>query len=178
MARLPYVTPESAPPGVRERLERAPDLNIFKLVAHAETAFAPWLRFGAVLLRDLALPARLRELAILRVAALTPGAQYEWVQHEPIATEAGATAAEIEAARTGAPLDGDAGLLLRFTEEVVREASPSDETFEAAAERFTPRELVELLLVIGQYMTLARVMATARIDLDAPTGLSPLVDGR
>ena len=57
---------------------------------------------------------------------------------------------------------------LRFTTEVVRDARASDETFAALAELLSPREIVELLLVIGQYMGLARVMATLEIELDEP----------
>ncbi|MDX6658755.1 MAG: hypothetical protein QOH62_3548, partial [Solirubrobacteraceae bacterium] len=47
-------------------------------------------------------------------------------------------------------------------------------TFAAMTERFSAQEIIELLLVIGQYMTLARVMATAQIDIDEPIGTSLL----
>jgi alkylhydroperoxidase family enzyme len=162
MARLPYA----------EISERIPQLNIFKLLANAETAFRPLMEYGLVLLRDLELDPVAREQAILRVAALTPGAEYEWVQHEAIGRAVGMTDEQIEACRTG---DAD-DLVLRFTEEVVRDASPSDETFAAMAERFPPRQIVELLLVISQYMGLARIMATAQIDMDPPVGAT-LIDG-
>ena len=162
MARLPYA----------EIPERTPQLNIFKLLANAETAFRPFMKYGLVLLRDLELDPVVREQAILRVAALTPGAEYEWVQHEAIGRAVGMTDEQIEACRTG---DAD-DLVLRFTEEVVRDASPSDETFAAMAERFPPRQIIELLLVISQYMGLARVMATAQIDMDPPVGAA-LIDG-
>jgi alkylhydroperoxidase family enzyme len=178
MARLPYLTAEEAPPHVAERLDRAPDLNIFKLVAHAHDTLAPWLRFGASILRDLELDPDLRELAILRVARLTPGARYEWVQHESIARDMGIAPERIEAARTGEGASGDDALVLRFTEQVVIDASPDDKTFAAAEQRFTSREIVELLLVIGQYMMLGRVMATARIDLDLPTRIDALIPDR
>jgi len=159
---------------VRETLAAAPDLNIFKLVAHAETAFRPWMRFGGVLLGQLELDPVLRELAILRVAALTPGAEYEWVQHEAIGRAVGMTDAQIEGARSGEGLDGDDALVARFTDEVVRDATPSDATFAAASERFSPREIIELVLVIGQYMLVARVMATAQIDLEPAAGADAL----
>jgi hypothetical protein len=42
------------------------------------------------------------------------------------------------------------------------------------AARFTPRQIVHLLLVIGQYMMLGRIMATAQIDLDPPVGAPSL----
>ena len=156
MARLPYA----------EIPERTPQLTIFKLLANAETAFRPFMRYGLVLLRDLELDPVAREQAILRVAALTPGAEYEWVQHEAIGRAVGMTDEQIEACRAGDPGD----LVLRFTEEVVSDAAPSDATFAAMAERFTAREIIELILVIGQYMMLARLMATAQIDLDEPVG--------
>ncbi len=178
MARLPYVDREQAPEAVRAALERAPDLNIFRLMANAETAFVPWLRFGAALLVELELDPLLRELAILRVAALTPGAEYEWVQHEAIARAVGAGDAQVEGARTGEGLEGDDELVVRFTEQVVRDARPDEAMFARASERFSPRELVELLLVIGQYMMVARVMATAEIDLDPPAGAPALTEGR
>src|SRR5213594_1007617 len=97
MARLPYVEPDDAPEPVREVLEIVPPLNIFRMMANAETAFRPWIRWGGVLLTDLALDALLRELAILRVARLTPHAEYEWVQHVPIAKAVGASDAQVSA---------------------------------------------------------------------------------
>jgi alkylhydroperoxidase family enzyme len=139
-------------------------------MANAPTAFRPWLRWGGALLTDLQLDPVLRELAILRVAALSPGAAYEWDQHEAIARAVGVSDAQIEAVRTAehGPLDGDALLVVRFTEEVVRDVAPSDAAYEALAARLSPREILELLQVIGQYMMLARIMATAQIDPDGP----------
>jgi alkylhydroperoxidase family enzyme len=164
MARLPYA--EIPDP-------RVPPANIFRLLANAETVFAPYMRYGLGLLRDLSLDAVVREQAILRVAALTPGAEYEWVQHEAIGRAVGMTDEQIEACRNGDPSD----LVLRFTEEVVRDATPSDATFAAMTERFSAQQIIELLLIIGQYMGLARVMATAQIDIDPPIGADALSAG-
>lgn len=174
MARLPYVEPAEAPAHVRRRLEGAPNLGIFRMVAHAEGVIDPWMRFGAALLRDLQLASALREIAILRVAALTPGADYEWVQHEAIGRAIGLSSAEIEGARSGAGLDGDNATVVRFTDEVVRNASPSEATFAEMYARFSEREIIELLFVIGHYMMLARIMATTQIDLDRPGELEHL----
>jgi alkylhydroperoxidase family enzyme len=178
VARMPYVEREQAPERVRAALERVPDLNIFRLMANAPTAFVPWLRFASTLLAELELDPLLRELAILRVAALTPGAEYEWVQHEAIARAVGATDAQVEGARSGEGLSGDDDLVAAFTEQVVRDARPDEATWARASERFSPRELVELLLVIGQYMMLGRVMATAQIDMDLPASDSVLSGAR
>ena len=138
----------------------------------------PWLRWASTLLAELELDPLLRELAILRVAAVTPGAEYEWVQHEAIARAVGASDVQVEGARTGMGLGGDDELVIRFTEQVVRDARPDEVTWARARERFSPRELVELLLVIGQYMMLGRVMATAQIDMDPPASDSVLSGSR
>src|SRR3954451_20590735 len=146
MARLPYVDPDEAPEPVREALEAVPSLNIFRMAAHAETAFRPWLRWGGVLLGDLQLDPVLRELAILRVARLTPHAEYEWVQHVPIAEGVGATKAQVEALERD---DMEAGCfspqeraLLRFTTEVVQDARAQEATLAAVREFLSPREVV------------------------------------
>jgi len=90
VARLPYVDPRSVSPDVSEALGRVPPLDIFRMMANAETAFRPWLRWGAALLSELALDPLVRELAILRVARLNAHAEYEWVQHVAIARAVGA----------------------------------------------------------------------------------------
>ena len=145
MSKLPLVDPATAPPKVREVLERLPvKLNIFRMMAHAETNVRPLLRLGSSILAEQKLNARLRELAILRVAKMTP-AEYEWVQHVPIAKMVGATDEEVGAIDRGEIeaecLDGDAQLVLRFTTEVVRDAKAADTTFEAMKARFSSQEM-------------------------------------
>src|SRR5262249_17769854 len=112
------------------------------------------------------------ELAILRVSQLTPNAEYEWVQHEPIARAVGATDEQIAALERD-EIDADCfdaaqRATLRFTSEVVVDAHASDETSAALAAVLSPQQIVELLLVIGQYMMLARVMTTLELELDEP----------
>ena len=174
MARIPYVDPATAPEKVRETLDRlAVKLNIFRMMAHAETNFRPLLRLGTSILSEQRLAAKLRELAILRVARLSP-AEYEWVQHVPIAKATGATAEQIDAlARDDidAPcFDGVERLVLRFTTEVVRDVRASDAVFAEMTRQFSPQEIVELILAIGFYMTVARLMETTALDMDPPAG--------
>src|SRR5437868_9877452 len=176
MARLPYADPERSPEPVREALQAVPPLNVFRMTANAETAFRPWLAFGGALLSSLELDARLRELVILHVARLS-GAEYERVQHVPIALAAGATERELAAVESG-DLESDAlgdaeRAVLRFTTEVVQDVRASDDALAAVVEAgFSPREIVELVLVIGQYMMVARVAETAGIELDEPAAVS------
>jgi alkylhydroperoxidase family enzyme len=174
VARLPYVDAAAASEPVRDALERVPPLNIFRMMANAETAFRAWLPWGATLLEELALDPLLRELSILRVARLTPHAEYEWVQHVPIAKAVGASDEQVAALERDEPeascFSDDQRLALRFTTEVVRDAQASDETLDRLETILSPREIIELMMVIGQYMMVARVMATTRMELDEPAG--------
>ena len=153
-------------------LEAGGDLRLLGVLAHAQGAFRPWLRFSTALLSKLELSPLLRELAILQVAALTPGGEYEWAQHAPLALAAGATPPQLEAIRRGTAADrafsAEQVLVLGFVEEVVGDGVPRDETRSAALHLLGPRQLVELLLVIGQYMMVARVIATAGLEPEAP----------
>lgn len=173
MARIPYVEPESAAAPVREVLEGLPKLNIFKLMAHAESNFRPLLRLGTSILVEQALSARLRELAILRVARLED-AEYEWTQHVPIARGAGVSDAQVSALERGdiaaACFDPTEQLVLRFTDAVVEEAGADEALVKELSAALPHRELVELVLAIGFYMTVARLMNVAGIDLDPPAG--------
>jgi alkylhydroperoxidase family enzyme len=174
MARLPYVDPAGAPAEVRAVLDELPvRLNIFLIMAHAETDFRPLVRLGSAILGQQQLAAKLRELAILRIARLS-AARYEWVQHEPIALATGITRAQIDAVardQTDADcFDPVERAVLRFTTEVVRDVRASDATFAEAARHLSAREIVELILTTGYYMTIARLAETVAIDLDAPAG--------
>ena len=174
MARLPYVDPSTAPAHVQETLAGlAVPLKIFRMMAHAETNFRPMLRFGASVLAQQQLSARSRELAILRVANLS-GARYEWVQHVPIAKAAGVTDAQVaalEAGRANADcFDAQDQLLLRFTDELVRSVRVSDRTFAEATQRWSPREIVELIFAVGFYMMIARLLETTAVDLEGAAG--------
>jgi 4-carboxymuconolactone decarboxylase len=177
MARIPYPDPTAAPAPVREALEAVPPLNIFRMLSHAETAFRPFLRFGGAVLGALELDARLRELAILEVARLTP-ARYEWVQHVPIAEAVGVSAEQVAALEAGdldaACLGEQDRLVLAFTGQVVRGIRPDDEIFDRLTAALSPREIVELLLTIGEYMMLARVMVALDLEIDEPAGSGAL----
>jgi alkylhydroperoxidase family enzyme len=174
MARLPYVDPASASSKVQEALAGlAVPLNIFRMVAHAEANFRPFLRYGASILGRQQLSARVRELAILRVANLSK-ARYEWVQHVPIGKATGITDAQIAALEAGNAkadcFDARDQLVLRFTEEVVRDVRASDATFAEMARHFPPQEIVELILAIGFYMAVARLLETTAVDIEADAG--------
>ena len=174
MARLPYVEIDTAPEKVKEVLERLPvRLNIFKMMAHAETNFRPLIMLGTSILTEQQLSAKLRELAILRVARLSR-AEYEWVQHVPIARMVGVSDEQVAALErddaTAACFDPVDRVILRATDEIVRDGGPSDATFADLQAHFSNREIVELVLAVGFYMVMARLMISTGIDIEAAQG--------
>jgi alkylhydroperoxidase family enzyme len=174
MARLPYVDASTAAPEVRETLERLPlSLNVFKMMAHATTCFRPLVRLGSAILGQQKLSGHLRELAILRVARLSP-APYEWIQHVPIARVVGAKEEQIAALERddiAAPCFNDVErLVLQFTTEVVRDVRASDATFAAAQQHFSAQEIVELIVTVGYYMAIARLLESTGVDLEPEAG--------
>lgn len=179
MARLPYVDPKTAPERVRETLTGlATPLNLFFMMAHAESNLRSLLRLGGTILSKQQLSAKLRELAILRVAKLSP-ARYEWVQHVPLGQAAGLNTAQVAALEAGHVeadcFDERERLVLRFTDEVVHNVRASDATFAQMQQQFPPREIVELTLVIGYYMMIARLLETTGVDLE-PDADTKIVD--
>jgi alkylhydroperoxidase family enzyme len=176
MPRIQPVDPAAAPEPVREALAVLPDLNIFKTLAHAETALRPFLRFGGAILGQLELDPKLRELAILQVARAAE-AEYEWIQHVTIAQAVGVPDDQIDAVKRG-ELDAFADperAVLDLAAAVVAGPRVPDELFERLRAHFDERQIVELLLTVGDYLMLARLMTVLEIDLDEAVG-SAVID--
>jgi AhpD family alkylhydroperoxidase len=172
MARIPYLDPETAPESVRRLLAPDRPQKIALLFGHAQTN---WPRLANLLLSILgeqALAPRLRELAILRVAALR-GAAYEWDQHVAIAGAAGVAPEQIAAIERGeadaACFDARERLVLGAVRELVEEGSVGAATFARLAAELPPREAVELLLAAAVYEALAKLMNTLELDRE-PAG--------
>lgn len=174
MARLPYVDPATATGEVRDTLDRLPlKLGVFRMMANATTNFRSLVRLGGDILGKQQLSPKLRELAILRVGNRSK-AQYEWVQHVPIAKAVGASDAQVAALERGditaSCFDAREQLMLRFVDELIDKVKVSDATFAAASKEFPPREIVELILAVGYYMMIARLLETTAVDIEAPAG--------
>jgi alkylhydroperoxidase family enzyme len=174
MPRIPYVNRATAPAPVREALERLPvDLNIFRMLANADTLFRPFLGLGTAILGSMELSPRTRELVILHVGRVSRG-EYEWVQHVPIGEAVGVTKEQIAALERGdttaACFSAEDKAVLRFTTEVLRDVKASEAAFNEVREYFEPRRIMELILTIGYYMIIARVTETTDIDVDGPAG--------
>jgi 4-carboxymuconolactone decarboxylase len=173
MALLPYVDEATAPQSVREILERTQvKINVFRMICNSEAMAKPFARFANTLLTRARLDAKLRELAILRVAELNHSV-YEWTQHLPIAADCGVSNEEVAAIADwehSKCFNELERLVLRLTDDVTRNVKGQKETIEALKQKLTTEEIVELVLSIGFWGMIARLLETLEIDLDSFAG--------
>jgi alkylhydroperoxidase family enzyme len=140
-------------------------LNIFGTLAHHPLLLRRYLALGGVFLRFGELPARVREIVILRVAWWT-GSVYEFGQHTRIGLEAGLGREEIgRLARPGAGgWAAPDAVLLAMVEELHSADRVGDETWRELAARFSESELLELLALAGFYRMTAGLLNSAGVE--------------
>lgn len=174
MARIPYPEPAELSDEARTMLARLPaKIRIFDMIAHADTCLKPVMKLGGAILGKTKLDPLLRELCLLHAVKLE-GGMYEYVQHVPVTLDLGGTQAQIDAIAAG---DDTAACFselekaaLKLTREVVVDVRASEATLEAARAHLSEREIVELILMAGYYIMLARVTETLGVEEDPPIG--------
>jgi 4-carboxymuconolactone decarboxylase len=111
-----------------------------------------------------ALPARIRELAIMRTARHA-NQQTEWAIHHPIALSAGLspdTLIAVAAGTSPAGLPADEQACLSFCTELLEKTSVSEAAYTAAKNHFDESGIIELTTIIGYYTTLAMILNVAQ----------------
>jgi 4-carboxymuconolactone decarboxylase len=153
-------------------LETAPGdgllaLNIFRTLAKQPKMLEGIQRLGGFLLSGVGLPAREREIVVLRVGWRS-GSVYEFGQHTVIGLREGL--AEDEIVRLAQPsLEGwSAGdeVLVRFADELCETNDVTDATWAELASRWTEPQLIELVVLAGFYRLISGFLNTMRVELD------------
>ena len=156
--------------------ERGPPLNIFKTLAHHPQAAKAYLRFGNhVLSRANTLPARERELVILRVGYLCKSG-YEFTQHKAIGLRAKLTEEEVERLKAGPDAPGWSApdkALLQATDDLHTDYHIADATWAALKAHFTDQQLIDLVFTVGQYTQTSMMLNTLGVQLDPGQTLDP-----
>ena len=182
MARLPLIDPAATSGDVRASFDRMPVvLNIFRMMAHAEANFIPAMRFANSILHRQKLSQVNRELLILLVAQREHGV-YEWRQHVPIALGVGVTQKQIDCIEQGkyddAVFNAAEQALLAFGGEVIENVRVAAPVFATMRAHFSEQEIVESILAIGFYMTMARLTEATEVDLDPAAGMTVFEGGK
>jgi len=146
---------------IREALGPGADLNIFRTLAHHPKLLKRWLVFGNHVLAKSTLPARERELVILRTGWLCR-APYEWGQHVVIGRASGLGDDEIQriAAGPNAGWDARDRALLQTCDELHANSVVSDATWTALSAHYDTRQLLDIVFTIGQYTLVSMVLNT------------------
>jgi alkylhydroperoxidase family enzyme len=146
-------------------------VNIFTTLVRHPGLYRRWLPFAGKLLMGGQIPARERELLILRTAWNTQ-AEYEWGHHVELGREAGLGDEEIKRVREGAGADGwgefDA-ILLSAADELHQDAAIGDSTWARLAERYDERALIELCMLVGHYHLVAFTLNSLRVQPEPGT---------
>lgn len=168
MARIPYFDPSAAVGRAAAAYQKLPPLNIFRMMGHAGELLDGFTRLGTQILNFTSLDPVLREIAILRVGALSK-AGYEVFQHERIARRLGMPDPLIAAVEEGpgaAAFDPAQREVMAFTDDVVANVRAGDATFEPLKRRLGHKALQELTLTIGYYMMVSRFLETFDVDIE------------
>jgi len=143
-------------------------LNIFGTLAHHPELLRRWLVFANHVLGKSTLPARERELAILRVGWLCR-AEYEWGQHVLVARQVGIDDAEIARVAAGPDAPGwtpREAAVLRAADELWREAKVGDANWAELSHHFDVPQLLDLVFAIGQYTLVSMALNTLGVERD------------
>jgi 4-carboxymuconolactone decarboxylase len=144
---------------------RRPPLNVFTIMARhprlyrLTTALAQYLTNGL-------LPARDRELAVLRTAVRC-GSLYEWAHHLPVARAAQVSEEEIAhlARGTGSWTEHEQALLAAV-DELHHGSTITPGTWQILARRYSEQELIELIMLVGEYHKIAFFLNATGTPLD------------
>lgn len=168
MARIPYAVFDELEKDDKEFFKNIPELNVFRMLAHAGKTGTDCVKLGASILYSGELDPVLRELAIIRTGILR-GSGYEVYQHKKIAQQLGIPGEKIGSLESGSlspVFSSIERLVLKFTEEVVVQNKSAAETFSAITDLLGKRQVAELTITVGYYMLISSFLETFEVDIE------------
>jgi AhpD family alkylhydroperoxidase len=168
MARLPYAdltTPQTQPLVERIVAERGNVLHLYQMLLHSPPVAAGWLNFLTSIRQLSTLPGDLRELVIMRVAAMN-GAQYEADQHAPYALKEGVSEQQLLALPdwTHSSLFSEQErAVLAYADAMTHSVQVPDAVFDAVHRLLDARLVVELTATVAAYNMVSRFLEALRI---------------
>ena len=163
---LSGLTGEDAETAARNRIGGR-DLNIFRVMMNHPKLTRRWTVFAGHVLQKQTLPARDRELLILRIGWLNQAA-YEWQQHVRIALRSGISAAEIERVKEGpgAGWNAQEAALLQAADDLFENSVVSDATWAALATLYSTEQMMDAVFTVGQYNLVSWALNSFGVPLE------------
>jgi len=143
-------------------------INLYTTLVRYPELAQSWSAFGTHVMRDSALPPRDREILILRTGWLCRS-EYEFGQHTLIGKRVGLSDGEILAVTQG--LDSNAwsefdAALIRAADELHHDAFITDDTWHVLAERYDEKQLIDVIMTVGQYHLVSMTLNSLGVHLD------------
>jgi len=170
MTRIPYPDPETLSPAKLAAWNTKGVLNLQKMGMHApDKLWTGWRLWASTAAYEPSIEAPLRELCVVRVGYLS-NCEYEVHHHFERAIEHGATREQCLAMKTGdvSLLSPRFAAVINFVGEVVKNVSPSDAALAAVRAHYSDAQVMEILMLVGAYMTMARIIATCGFGIEEP----------
>jgi alkylhydroperoxidase family enzyme len=176
MPRIAYIEDNAAGPAdLVERIcarRGGKLLNLDRMLLHSAALARGWNTLLGAIRGELAVPAKLRELAICAVAVLN-GADYEFQQHVTLFLEAGGSAI---AAKTlldfpilpagPSAFSATENAVLQLTLEMTRNISVNEVTFERVTRALQNNQhVVELVAIIATYNMVSRFLVALQVEM-------------
>lgn len=142
--------------------------NLFTTLARHRGLFRGWLWYSSKMMPFGTLSRRETELMILRIAHLR-GSEYEFGHHVRLGRRAGVGAEDVIRVQVGPDADGWSErerLMLRAIDELSESRDITDATWYQLHGELGERGCIELVMLSGQYESLATAIATLRIQPD------------
>jgi 4-carboxymuconolactone decarboxylase len=143
----------------------------FQALLNSPVASARMAVLGAYVRFETPLPARIKALALLTAAREAEG-DYVWAMNHPQAQSAGLGEDIINAIRERRAPEGLApadARIVQFTLELLRQHRIADATFQAVQHRLGDAGVIDLLLLIGYYHSLAHTLGA--LEVGPPPGV-------
>lgn len=164
--------PKEVVDAIRARRPGGKLLNLDRVLLHSPAFAKGWNGLFGAIRGQLAVPAKLRELAIMAVGALNQ-ADYEWVQHEPEYLKAGGTQAQLAALKNVPTalkndklFDEAERATLALTLEMTRSIKVSDATLKRVRGLLPLDQVVELIGTIAGYNMASRFLVATGVELE------------
>lgn len=174
MARVPLIDPDDHPElaGLVGRIRGRRDgkvINVYRALLHSPPLAESWFEHINRVRWGTEIDGRLREIVIIRLGHLVSSA-YVLRQHVPrLAAAEGMTEADCDALRDWREsdlFDDRERAALGYVDAMTLETTVSDDAFEPLRAHFSNRRIVELTVMIGAYISHARVLQALEVDLE------------
>ena len=163
--RVPTLDPPDWTPAVRAMLDPSgsgrPVANVYRTYAQHPALYVPRQALSEYIRTGSTLPARVREMLILRIGYLC-GSAYEWAAHARAGRGAGLSAEEIGriAAGPAAGWNAEDAAVLQAVDDMFNDDRVAPATWARLSTRFDRRQLLDVLITAGGYRMVSMSLNT------------------